>query len=77
MGLTSLGTNQEMIRQQTGQGEEQWAGVKSNSFPAVGDLVDTGADVGAGFVSGPTFAQQLVVVCFAMADVREHCHGQK
>ena len=45
---------------------------KNNSLPAVGDLVDTGADVGAGFVSGPTLAQELVIVCFAMADVREH-----
>jgi len=30
------------------------------------------SDVGAGFVSEPTFAQQLVVVSFAMADVRNH-----
>ena len=32
---------------------------KNNSFPALGDLVNTVADVGAGFVSEPTFAQQL------------------
>jgi len=45
---------------------------KSNSFPALGDLVNTVADTGAGFASEPTFAQQLVVISFAMADVRDH-----
>ena len=38
-------------------------------FPALGNLVDAVADVGAGVVSGPTIAQQLVVVGFAVADV--------
>jgi hypothetical protein len=49
----------------------------SELFPALGDLVNTVADVGAGFVSEPTLAQQLVVVSFAVADVRDHCQAYR
>jgi hypothetical protein len=41
-------------------------------FPAVGDLVDAVADVGAGVVSGPAITQQLVVVGFAVANVGDN-----
>jgi len=31
--------------------------------------------VGAGFVSEPTFAQQFIIVSFAMTDVGQHCQA--
>jgi len=39
-------------------------------FPALGDLVNTVANVGAGFAAIQATSQHLVVVGFAMADVR-------